>query len=70
MGETVPDDRSRRPVRLDLAPADHERLERCARERDLSMASYARQAVLVAIRGDERELSGRPSPALPGSNHA
>jgi hypothetical protein len=42
-------------VRLDLSPSDHIRLEQCAKERGLSMASYARQAVLACIRGDERE---------------
>jgi hypothetical protein len=42
-----------RPVRLDLSGTDHERLERCARERGLSKASYARQAVLERIRADE-----------------
>jgi hypothetical protein len=41
------------PVRLDLPPADHERLERCARERGLSKSSYARQAVLERIKADE-----------------
>jgi hypothetical protein len=40
-------------VRLDLSEADHERLERCARDRGLTMASYARQAVLAAMRADE-----------------
>jgi hypothetical protein len=44
-------------VRLDLSPTDHDRLDRCARERGLSMASYARQAVLTMIRSDERENS-------------
>ena len=40
-------------VRLDLTEADHERLERCARERGLTMASYARMAVLERIKTDE-----------------
>jgi hypothetical protein len=45
-------------VRLDLSPSDHDRLERCAKERGLNMSSYARQAVLATIRGDEREERG------------
>jgi hypothetical protein len=42
-------------VRLDLSPEDHARLQRCAKARGLNMASYARQAVLTAIRDDERK---------------
>jgi hypothetical protein len=42
-------------VRLDLSAGDHERLERCAGERGLSKAAYARQAVLARIKADERE---------------
>jgi hypothetical protein len=41
------------PVRLDLSPVDHERLERCAKARGLSKSSYARQAVLTMIKADE-----------------
>jgi hypothetical protein len=40
-------------VRLELSPVDHERLEQCARERGLNMASYARMAVLERIKADE-----------------
>ncbi len=42
-----------RPVRLELGDADHVRLAAVAKARGLSKASYARQAVLVAIRADE-----------------
>jgi hypothetical protein len=42
-------------VRLDMSPEDHERLERCAKRRGLTKASYARMAVLALIRGDEEE---------------
>jgi hypothetical protein len=42
-------------VRLDLTVADCARLEECARRKGLSMASYARMAVLEAIRKDETE---------------
>jgi hypothetical protein len=49
----VQDEKAARPVRLDLSANDHVRLERCARERGLSKASYARQAVLERIRADE-----------------
>ena len=40
-------------VRLDLSERDHERLERCSRERGLTMASYARMAVLERLKADE-----------------
>ncbi len=50
---TVQVEKSARPVRLDLSETDHERLERCARERGLNKASYARQAVLERIKADE-----------------
>jgi len=40
-------------VRLDLSPANHKRLERCARERGLTMASYARMALLERLKTDE-----------------
>jgi hypothetical protein len=46
-------ERSGRPVRLELSAGDHERLERCARERGLSKASYARMAVLERLKTDE-----------------
>jgi hypothetical protein len=46
-------EKSARPVRLDLSETDHERLERCAKERGLNKASYARQAVLERIKADE-----------------
>lgn len=41
------------PVRLDLLPADYERLERQARARGLNKASYARMAVLERLKRDE-----------------
>jgi hypothetical protein len=50
---TVQVEKAARPVRLDLADIDHKRLERCARERGLSKAAYARQAVLERIKADE-----------------
>jgi hypothetical protein len=40
-------------VRLDLAPTDHERLERIASERGLTMASYARMVLLERLKADE-----------------
>lgn len=43
------------PVRVDFGEADHERLEACAKNRGLSKASYARQAILAAIRADEHD---------------
>lgn len=46
--------RDTKPVRLELSLADIARLERVARSKGLSNAAYARQAVLLAIRADER----------------
>jgi hypothetical protein len=40
-------------IRLDLSPADHKRVERAAGERGLTMASYARMAVLERLKADE-----------------
>jgi hypothetical protein len=40
-------------VRLDLAPVDHQRLERIASERGLTMASYARMVLLERLKADE-----------------
>jgi hypothetical protein len=54
-GKKVRAKEATRPVRLDLAVADCLRLEDCARRKGLSMASYARMAVLEAIRKDEAE---------------
>jgi hypothetical protein len=45
--------RTGRPVRLDLTDEDHERLERQAKRRGLSKASYARMAVLERLEADE-----------------
>jgi hypothetical protein len=46
-------------VRLDLSPADHKTLERRAKIRGLTMASYARMAVLDRLREEEAEEGGR-----------
>lgn len=45
--------RATMPVRLDLPLIDYERLERCARKRGLSRASYARQAVMDWMNRDD-----------------
>jgi hypothetical protein len=42
-------------VRLDMTPRDAERLERCARAKGLSRASYARMATLERIKADEED---------------
>lgn len=47
------EERAVKPVRLDLNEADHERLERCARQLGLNKSSYARMAVLERIKADE-----------------
>jgi hypothetical protein len=40
-------------VRLDLTPADHKRLNKLARERGLTMSSYARMALFERMKDDE-----------------
>lgn len=41
--------RTAKPVRLDLNPSDHERLEKQARKRGLSMASFVRMVILERL---------------------
>ena len=38
-----------KPVRLELKPADHERLDRQADKRGLSMAAFARMLILAQL---------------------
>ena len=40
-------------VRLEIPPRDHERLSRLAKDRGLSLASYARQALYERMKDDE-----------------
>lgn len=40
-------------VRLDLAPADHERAMKLAKERGLSLSSYARMSLFKLMKEDE-----------------
>jgi predicted HicB family RNase H-like nuclease len=40
-------------VRLELPAKDHERLSRLAKDRGLSLASYARQALYERMKDDE-----------------
>lgn len=49
------EEKTSHPVRLDLSPADYERLEKCARARGLTRSSFARMAVLKLIKEDEAE---------------
>jgi hypothetical protein len=42
-----------KPVRLDLNPEDHDRLERQARSRGLSMAGCARMVLLEWLKSQE-----------------
>lgn len=46
-----------KPVRLDLSAGDHDRLERQARKRGLSMASFARMVILERL--TELETEGK-----------
>jgi hypothetical protein len=55
----VQDEKAARPVRLDLSDTDHVRLERCAQERGLSKASFARMAVLERIQEIEERKAGK-----------
>jgi hypothetical protein len=45
--------RAGKAVRLDLSAKDHDRLDRTARAKGLSKASYARMAVLDRLQQDE-----------------
>jgi hypothetical protein len=47
--------RTGKPVRLDLSPLDHERLERQAKRYGLSKSSYCRMAVMERLEADEKE---------------
>jgi hypothetical protein len=49
------EERTAKAVRLDLTPADYARLERCARRRGLTKASFARMAVLALLEREEAE---------------
>jgi hypothetical protein len=42
-----------KPVRLDLTPKDHERLDRQARRRGLTMASFARMVILERLEAED-----------------
>ena len=53
--EPAKDQRSGKPVRLDLAVEDFERLERCARRKGLTKSAFSRMAVLELIRSVEAE---------------
>jgi hypothetical protein len=46
-------------IRLDLPLADYKRLERIARSKGLSKASFARMAVLAMIKAEEKEVPQR-----------
>lgn len=52
--EDAPKDEPPKAVRLDLDATNYARLVRCARRLGLSLASYARMAVLGRIDNDER----------------
>lgn len=51
--EAVADDRTSKPVRLDLSLADHARLEAAARRRGLSKASTVRMVLLAWLDAQE-----------------
>jgi predicted transcriptional regulator len=43
----------KKPVRVDLLPADYKRLERQARKLDRSLSWYARMAIMERVKADE-----------------
>lgn len=47
-----------KPIRLYLPLGDYERLQRVAKGRLLSMAAYARTAVMEAVAKDLRRMGG------------
>ena len=49
----VQEPRTLKGIRLDLSPADHKRLEKAAKERGLTMASYAPMALFERLKADE-----------------
>jgi hypothetical protein len=51
--DTVSDRSEVWAIRLDLPPGDYERVERCAKRRGLTKASYCRMAVLDYLERDE-----------------
>jgi hypothetical protein len=53
MTTTTQAKRAVKGVRLDLSPADHRRLSKLAKERGLTMASYARMALFERMKDDE-----------------
>jgi predicted DNA-binding protein len=53
--QTTQDEKTTRPVRLDLAIEDHERLERCAKRLGLSKSSYVRLALFERMEADEEK---------------
>ena len=50
-----PKARNVRPIRLDVSPGDYERASARAEGRGLTLASYARMALLDFIKRDEKE---------------
>lgn len=50
---TTQEKKAAKGVRLDLSPADHKRLNKLAKERGLSMSSYARMALFERMKDDE-----------------
>ena len=48
-----PQNRTGRPVRLDLTEQDHKRVEAAAKKLGLSKASYARMVLLERLLADE-----------------
>jgi hypothetical protein len=49
-----PKGRNVKPIRLDVSPNDYERASACAEARGLTLASYARMALLDFLKRDEK----------------
>lgn len=52
---TRPRARNTKPIRLDVSPSDYDRASVMAEARGLTLASYARMAMLDFLKRDEKE---------------